>query len=75
MMHYVFNVVLRPPIRSCSVQHLESLVGVLMHNSAVMPLLFGTLSELQRQVTAVRNSVPAPSRINLTSASLSELAM
>ena len=74
MLYYVFRL-LRPPIRSCLVKHLGSDVGILRHYSTVMPILYGTLSQLQRQLAAARHSVKLPSRINLSAASLGELSM
>jgi hypothetical protein len=74
MMHYIFDV-MRPPVRSVTIVKLESLVGVLRHYSLVMPLLYGTLSHLQGQLIKARNSTVPVARVNLTAASLSELAM
>jgi hypothetical protein len=74
MMHFVFNV-MRPPVRSVLTVQLESLVGVLRHYSLVMPLLYGTLSQLQGQLIKARNSPVPVARVNLTAASLDELAM
>jgi hypothetical protein len=74
MLYYIFKL-FRPPLRSCLVKHLDSAVGVLRHYATVMPILYGTLTQLQRQVVAARNSIHKPSRINLTASSLAELTM
>jgi hypothetical protein len=64
ILHYIFGV-MQPTVRSVSVDQLESLVGVLRHY-VVMPLLYGTLSQLQCQLTKVRNSTIPVTRVNLT---------
>jgi hypothetical protein len=66
MMHFLN--IMRPPVRSVTTVQLESLVGVLRHYSLVMSLLYGTLSQLQ-------NSPVPVARVNLTAASLDELAI
>jgi hypothetical protein len=74
MMQLVFNI-MPPPVRSVATLQLESLVGVLRHYSLFMPLLYGTLSQLQGQLIKARNSPVPVARVNLTAASLDELAM
>jgi hypothetical protein len=54
---------------------LESLIGVLRHYSLTMPLLYGTLSYLQCQLSKARNFTTQLTRINLSATSLSELTM
>jgi hypothetical protein len=70
--YFVLRVV-PPSCRSISVELLHSMIGVLRHYATVMPLLYGSLNHLQRQLVAAQNSASLPRFINLNAASKREL--
>ena len=70
--YYVLRAV-PPSRRSIPVDLLHSMIGVLRHYATVMPILYGSLNHLQRQLVAAQNSPALPRFINLNASSRREL--
>jgi hypothetical protein len=72
LLYYLFRVTSSTE-RSIPLDVLESMLGVLQHYSAVLPLVYGTLGHLRGQLIAAKEAAFTPRRINLNAQSHQEL--
>jgi hypothetical protein len=72
LLYYLFRVT-GSTERSIPLDVLESMLGVLQHYSAVLPLVYGALGHLRGQLIAAKEAAFQPRRINLNAQSLQEL--
>jgi hypothetical protein len=72
LLYYLFRVTSHSK-RSIPLDVLESMLGVLQHYSAVLPLVYGALGHLRGQLIAAKEAAVQPRCINLNAHSLQEL--
>jgi hypothetical protein len=73
LFYYLFSVT-NATSRSIPVKMLDSMIGVLQHYSAVLPLVYTSMGQLRYQLIKAKESVPPKTRVNLSAHSLQELA-
>jgi hypothetical protein len=71
---YYLYVVTSGTTRSISTKMLDSMIGVLQHYSAVLPLVYASMGQLRNQLIRAQRSNPPKLRINLNAHSLQELS-
>jgi hypothetical protein len=71
---YYLYVVTKPTTRSIPTKILDSLIGVLQHYSAVLPLVYASMGQLRYQLIKAQKSKPPKFRVNLSAHSLQELS-
>jgi hypothetical protein len=71
---YYLYVVTSSASRSIPTKMLDSMIGVLQHYSAVLPLVYASMGQLRNQLIRAKMSTPPKHRINLSAHSLQELA-
>jgi hypothetical protein len=73
LFYYLF-VVTKSTTRSIPTKMLDSLIGVLQHYSAVLPLVYASMGQLRYQLIKAKESKPPKRRVNLSAHSLQELS-
>jgi hypothetical protein len=70
---YYLYVATSSTTRSISTKMLDSMIGVLQHYSAVLPLVYASMGQLRYQLIKAKKSKPPKTRVNLSAHSLQEL--